>query len=118
MGWRDKCRGLWRRRWLRRLSGLLILSPFLLWGLGNLFFSTSLGTGLLANRVEEKIGFPCEIGSVRWTPWNGVLVKDVSVLAPRTTELDIGHPLAKIDEVRVDGKWKSLMAGEAGFLRA
>lgn len=103
--------GLRVRTWL--LS--LFLFPLGAWGGLNLFFSTDWGTGILENKVEKKLGLPCEIGSVTWSPWAGVVVREVRILPPVDANLE--HALLSIEEVQADVSWLSFVKGRKRWER-
>ena len=106
-----------RRRWriVRRLAFVLLPGPIALWGTFNLFFSISWGTDLIAGRIEKCLGLPCDLESVTWTPWGGVMVRDL-VVKPGDNSGFSGEIL-RIDTVTVDLSWVSLAQRKKRFER-
>ncbi len=106
-----KVLGLRIRTWLL----LILAAPFLVWGLLNVVFSTAIGTGILEGRIEKKVGLPCEIGSVTWSPWAGVSVREFELFDSEESSPD--GPILRVGEVNLDLSWSSLMKGEKRFER-
>lgn len=103
----------------KRVFGLRLstwgLMPLLVWGCFNLFFSTSLGTRILCDKIEQKIGLPCQLESVTWSPWMGLIVSEFRAFAP--AELRQGSALLTVREIRVDVSWFSLLKGKRRWER-
>ena len=106
-----------RRRWriVRRLVFVFIFGLLAIWGTTNLFFSISWGTRLVASRIEKRVGFPCSLESVTWTPWGGVVVRDF-VVTPKTGS-GFGGEILRVDTVKLDPSWFSLMQRKKRFER-
>ncbi len=106
-----------QRRWriVRRLVFVLLLGPIAFWGTFNLFFSIPWGTDLIAGRIEKRLGLPCDLESVTWTPWGGVMVRDF-VVKPGDDSGFLGEVL-RIDTVTVDLSWVSLAQRKKRFER-
>lgn len=89
---------------------VFLLSPlFLCVGL-NLLFSTSFGTGFLERRIEKRVGLPCRIGSVTWTPWTGVKVTEFRLLPPQACSQE--SEVVLIRKMVLDPSWTSMAAGK------
>ena len=106
-----------RRRWriIRRLVFVFLFGLIALWGTVNLFFSISWGTDLIAERIEKRLGLPCELESVTWTPWGGVRVKDF-VMKP-DNDSGFSGEILRVDTVTVDLSWFSLVQRKKRFER-
>ena len=106
-----------RRRWpnFRRLVFVVLFGLIAFWGTLNLFFSISWGADLIAGRIEKRLGLPCDLESVTWTPWGGVMVRDF-VVKPGDDSGFLGEIL-RIDTVRVDLSWVSLVQRKKRFER-
>ncbi len=92
---------------MRRLLVFLCLAPVVVWLLSLLIFSTSWGTGLVASRLEKKIGLDCEIESLGWTPWSGFFLKGLVLTAP--DDFQSCGEVVRVAEVVVDPGWQHLM---------
>ena len=106
-------RGHWRI--VRRLVLVLLFGLIAFWGTLNLFFSISWGADLIAGRIEKRLGLPCDLASVTWTPWGGVMVRDF-VVKPGDDSGFLGEIL-RIDIVTVDLSWVSLVQRKKRFER-
>ena len=106
-----------RRRWrnFRRLVFVVLFGLIAFWGTLNLFFSISWGANLIAGRIEKRLGLPCDLESVTWTPWGGVMVRDF-VVKPGDDSGFLGEIL-RVDTVRVDLSWVSLVQRKKRFER-
>lgn len=100
---------------LRTWGLVALLLPLIVLGGLNLVFSTSWGTGILCDRIEEKTGLPCDLESVTWSPWAGVSVSKLRVFAPDDSE--DGEAILSVGETRVDVSWSSLLKGEKRWER-
>ena len=103
----------------KRVLGLRLrtwaTTPLLAWGCVNLLFSTALGTRILCNKIEQKIGLPCQLESVTWSPWMGVAMNKFQVFVP--AELEKKTLLFSIREIRIDVSWISLLRGKRRWER-
>lgn len=93
----------------------MLTMPLLAWGCLNLLFSTSLGTVILCDKIEERIGLPCRLKSVTWSPWSGVTVSEFRVFAP--DQLEKEEAILAVGETRVDVSWSSLLKGKKRWER-
>jgi hypothetical protein len=89
--------------------------PVLLWGCLNLLFSTSLGAGLLCDKIEQRTGMPCRLESATWSPWAGVTISQFRVFAP--DDKDQKEAFLSVGETRVDLSWSSLLEGQKRWER-
>lgn len=103
----------------KRVLGLRLrtwaTTPLLAWGCVNLLFSTALGTRILCNKIEQKIGLPCQLESVTWSPWTGVTASNFQVFVP--AKLGQKNALFSVREIRVDVSWISLLRGKRRWER-
>ncbi len=104
--WKRKFLRLGVRWWLGFLSFPLVLLLVVNW-----FFSTSLGTGWIEDRVEAKFDLGCEIGSLSWTPWSGVTVREVQILGPE----NIREEFCYFEKVSLDLAWGEILRGKKRF---
>lgn len=95
---------------LRAWGFVALLLPLFVLGVLNLVFSTSWGTGFFCDWIEDKIGLPCDLESVTWSPWAGVSVSKLRVFAPNDSER--GEAVLSVGEARLDVSWSSLLKGE------
>jgi len=101
-----------RSRWIRRGLVGIILLPVLLLGLANLIFATGLGTGLVEREIEKRLSLSCDIARISWSPWAGA---QVSSLIVSTASGEPELQLARVDEVKIDPSWTSMLAGQRRF---
>jgi len=87
-----------------------MILPLVVLGCLNLLFSTSWGTGILERRIEAKAGIANEIGSVTWSPWAGVTVKEFRILPVEGGSGE--RDLCQIEEISVNPSWISLLNGK------
>ena len=81
----------------------------------NLLMATSWGTGFFERKVESRLGLPCSIGGISWSPWAGVQVQDIRLMPPRDSGED--EDLLKIELIKADLSWRSLAKGQKRFQR-
>ena len=111
-----KCfkRWVWGKGW-RRIPILLVGLPLLGWAGLNLIFLTSLGRGAIAGTISDRLGLECEIDGFTWTPWGGLTVSGVRVLAPRESRQV--ENLLEVDHLCLDVSWWSLLSGKRRWER-
>lgn len=97
----------------KRLVRFLLMAPFLLWVLANLFFATSWGTGLLTGKVESRYGIQSTIDRISWTPWSGVTVSKLRVEPPK--DLEFPGEILTVESIQIDPSWLSLVQGKKRF---
>ena len=98
---------------LRTCLLLMLASPFLILIFLNLLFSTAFGTGLLERQIEKKLGLPCEIKKLNWSPWAGLRVWELELFGSRDSPLDAR--ILRVGEIKLDPSWISLLKGEKRF---
>jgi len=81
----------------------------------NLWLATSWGTGFFERKIEARLGLPCTIGAISWSPWAGVQVRNLRLMPPRDTGENL--EILKIESVNVDLSWRSLAKGQKRFQR-
>lgn len=101
-------------RWRRRLLSILLL-PLVLCLAGNLLLATPWGTGFFERKVESRLGLPCSIGGISWSPWAGVQVHNLRLMPPRDSGEDL--EVLRIESIKVDLSWQSLIKGRKRFQR-
>lgn len=99
------------RTWLL----VFLAVPLFLWGLLNLVFSTAWGTGFLERQIEARLGLPCQIESVTWSPWAGVQVRSFRILTSEDSS-EKGDIL-QISEIAIDPSWTSMIKGQKKWER-
>lgn len=102
-------RGVLRRR-LGKCLAVLAIAPFVLWGGLNLFFLTPLGCGLIERQVTSRLRVGCHLDSLSWSPWAGVTLSEIRLLAPEGCGQE--GSLLEADRISVDLSWSSLMMGK------
>lgn len=107
--------------WLEKLSFwgrgcffllCLIVVTFLLFVFSNLFLSSSWGGDVVARRLEKRLGLECDVGAASWSPWRGVIVKEVVIQQPVELRGFLNKPLASVSEVQVIPYWSKLLKGK------
>lgn len=96
---------------LRRSLGWLVLLVVILYGASNLWLSSGWGTGLAENKLKERTGLDCEVGSMTWSPWNGFTINDVRMLQPEELRAELPEPVVLVDRIRVKPYWTQLLRG-------
>lgn len=70
---------------------------------------------MIAGRISDQLGVICEIGGLSWSPWAGITVSDVRLLAPEGCGQS-GN-LVEVDRISVDLSWWSLLSGKRRWER-
>lgn len=100
---------------MRRFLWVLVVLPLVLCIVPNLIFATSWGTGFIEKRIANRLGLPCSILRVSWTPWSGLTVKEIHLLSP-SGDIQVDDVL-RIETIKVDPSWTSLIRGKKRFER-
>ena len=115
----SKSSGDRRKIFLRLLqrAALGIVLIFLLGWIGsNLWLLSPWGTGMVERKLEERFnrgpnsgpGLEWEIGSMTWSPWNGLTVNRTRVFLPGEAEQSI----ASVTDINIRPYWKPLLKGK------
>ena len=99
-------RGRWWK-WLAGASG----GPLLLFGLSNLWLATPPGRGWIAARFSRLTGLEARVGPASWTPWGGVSLRRIELLAPEPLRASLGRPMLEVDRITVRPHWRPLLKG-------
>ena len=100
--------GILLARWLA--------APMLVFSLGllivsNLVLQTRTVREWMESKLERRLGFEWTVGSLSWTPWTGVQMRD---LAAEIRDLDFGgsagvRPICELD-LDVQISWRALLS--------
>ncbi len=71
----------------------------------NLWLMSPWGTNTAEKKLSERLGLECKIGSMTWSPWNGVTVKRMRMFMPGDRE----QAVADIERVVIMPYWKPLL---------
>lgn len=88
--------------------GALALALF---GLSNLWLWSSWGAGTAEAELEKRTGQEWEIGSMSWSPWNGITLYDVRMLQPGDLRAQLDAPVLDVEKLRVRPYWMQLARG-------
>ncbi len=99
-------RPLKRRRWIRRLAGLVLLAGVVLF-LSPLLLRLSFVRGRVARRIGDAIGRPVHIANASAFWWSGITLEGITVDSPRGFE----EPLATVRRLHVDLDLPALVGG-------
>lgn len=98
-----------RRRlgiWLWRLAALALLVPPLVFGASNLWLASKWGREAVASRISRRCGLETRIGGASWSPWNGITVRDLTLLQPEALRGQVSAPMLEIGSLRVRPVWR------------
>ncbi|MDB4055584.1 hypothetical protein N9496_06295 [Akkermansiaceae bacterium] len=115
----SKLSGDRRKIFLRLLqrAALGVVLIFLLGWIGsNLWLLSPWGTGMVERKLEERFnrgpnsgpGLEWEIGSMTWSPWNGLTVNRTRVFLPGEAEQSI----VAVTDINIRPYWKPLLKGK------
>jgi hypothetical protein len=71
----------------------------------NLWLMSPWGTGMAERNVQERLGLECEVGSMTWSPWNGITVNQLRFFMPG----EDNQSVLDIESVRVRPYWRPLL---------
>lgn len=99
-----------RRKLFRALcwGGVVLLGIF---AASNLWLWSAWGTGMVEAELKKRTGQDWEIGSISWSPWNGISLYDTAMLQPEELREALDQPVLKVDRVRVRPYWLQLVRG-------
>ena len=105
-----------RRKIFCRLLSRAALGVVLIFLLGwiglNLWLISPWGTGMAERKLEERFsrgsGLEWEIGSMTWSPWNGLTVNRPRVFLPGEAEQSI----VSVTDINIRPYWKPLLQGK------
>ena len=92
------------------LWGLVLLIA--LFGLSNLWLRSGWGTGVAEAELKKRTGQDWEIGSMSWSPWNGVTAYEVKMHQPEGLRAELDSPVVRVESIRVTPYWKKLLNGK------
>ena len=98
-------------RWL--IVPLLVLSLGLL-VVSNLVLQTSVAQNWVERKLERRSGFEWNIGSLSWTPWTGIQIRDATAELRNRESGMTDRPLCRVD-VDVQIYWDTLLTGVVGL---
>lgn len=92
-----------RRRWLRRLICVVVLTPLVLFLLSNIILNSKWGRGKIAGRLNQKTGLEWNIESANWTPDGEVHVYNA--------EAKLGDGVMRAEHVNITPEIDELLGG-------
>lgn len=99
------------RRWMRWLAAVILLLPFVAFGLSNLALGSSWGRDWLSSKIQSRTTLETTIGGASWSPWNGVTFRDIRMEQPAALQPTIPEPLIRISKIQVVPVWKAVAKG-------
>ena len=100
-----------RLRFVRMLCWLGVCA-LALFALSNLWLWSPWATGVAEAELEKRSGQAWEIGSMSWSPWNGITLYDTRMLQPEELRETLGQPVMSVERIRVRPYWLKLMRGQ------
>ena len=100
-----------KRRWRRVVVGV-VATPVLLLALANLWLFAPPGRNWVAGKLARSTGLQVETGPASWSPWGGVVLRDVALRLPA----EAGVPGGAVDVLRVERigvrlRWSRVLRG-------
>lgn len=92
-----------------RWGCLLVLIFF---ALSNLWLWSAWGTSTAEAELKKRTGQDWEIGSMSWSPWNGITLYDIRMLQPEALRERLGEPVMVVEKIRVRPYWRLLARGQ------
>ena len=94
------------------LAAFVAVVTVVLFAISNLWLTSSWGCKSIADQLEVRTGLNWEIGSVKWSPWNGVTVRDVEVKQPKELQKLLDEPLLSVAKMQVKPYWRQILKGK------
>lgn len=105
------------RRLLRAGIAITAATPFLVFGISNLYLMSPLGRALVAGTIEQRIGLESSVEGGSWSPWNGITIYGLRIAQPEPLRKAIPAPLLAVDSLRVRPVWSQLIKTRQLLLR-
>ena len=102
---------LWGRL-LGRLLGVLVLLVLLGYGVSNLWLMSPWGKGMVEKKLSERTGLDWHLGSMSWSPWNGLSMGEVRMLPPDGLREESEGPVVEIKSITVQPYWSRMLRGQ------
>jgi len=102
-------------RSIRRWGFVLILVVLGGYGLSNLCLCLPWTREAVASKLKDRTGADWEIGMMTWSPWNGVVVRDIKWLQPEALKGELADPVMVVERVQVKLYWSRLIRLEVVF---
>ncbi|MGJ8676190.1 MAG: hypothetical protein ACSHX0_01600 [Akkermansiaceae bacterium] len=87
----------------------LFLIVLLSYGVSNIVLSSPWAKGKVEHQIKKRTGLDSKLGSLSWSPWSGLTLRQLKILQIRELRDQITEPLASIKEVKVVPYWKPLL---------
>lgn len=101
-----------KRRWKRKLCfsilGVAAVTPFLAFGISNLFLISPKGRALVAAAIERRFPLDASVQGASWSPWNGITIYGIRVEQPGDLRQAMAKPLLTVQSARIHPDWLAL----------
>lgn len=104
-------RPLVRRRWMRGLIVVLLLSPVALWLGSNAWLHSRWGQSWLESEIQQRTQWTVRIGGAGWLPGGQVWLDDLRVVLPEPNEADGELTVLQIQCVSLRPAWRAWLRG-------
>jgi len=62
-------------------------------------------------KLKERTSLDWKLGSITWSPWNGMTVRDAQMLQPAGLRDHLMAPVISVDSLRVEPHWRQIFRG-------
>lgn len=99
-------------RWRKTVLILTALLPLTLL-LGYFLLTSGFTSRWIASKIQARAGgLQATVGSVTWSPWNGVSINSLNLLQPVPLRTLIKEPLLRIESVQLAPVWRAWIRGK------
>jgi len=102
----------WIIRKLRKWSLVMVAVLVGGYGLSNLCLALPWTRDAIASQLKQRTGTDWKIGGLTWSPWNGVVVRDLQVLQPEALRGKLSEPVLEVERLQVKPYWSLLLHRE------
>ncbi len=81
------------------------------YGASNLWLTSRCGRGMIEAKLQERTSLDWALGSITWSPWNGITIRDAQMLQPVDLRENLTDPVIFVEQLRVQPHWRQMLRG-------
>ncbi len=89
-----------------------VIITLTLFGASNLWLASAWGTNSIETELNKRTGQDWGIGSMSWSPWNGISLYDTEMLQPEKLRDQTNQPFMVVKKMRIRPYWRQLARGQ------
>ncbi len=104
-----------KRRWLRRIVWLTLLSPLFFIVASNAWLLSPWGKSWICGKIKSRIELDASIGSAWWIPGGKLHLADLTIHQPEELRSKIPSPVASVKNITLQPRWQQILRGKRDF---